>query len=93
VHFFFAALVVAVGFSLGCSPLEWCILLGCIGMVLTVELFRSAIEAIYRGLDVPNQVRVRPALNIAAGALLMASTTAAIVGAIVCCNRLWALFG
>src|SRR5438445_620655 len=93
VHFFFAALVVAAGFTLGCAPLEWCILLGCIGWVLTVELFRSAIEAIYRGLDEPNQARVRPSLDIAAGALLMASTTAAIVGTIVCCNRLWILFG
>src|SRR5438270_6408576 len=51
VHFFFSALVIAAGVVLRCETLEWCILLGCIGMVLTAELFNSAIETIYRGLD------------------------------------------
>src|ERR1700751_1643321 len=51
VHFFFAALVLAAGVVLQCHALEWCLLLGCIGMVLTAELFNSAIETIYRGLD------------------------------------------
>src|ERR1051326_2614785 len=42
VHFFFAALVVAAAIVLRCELLEWCLLLGCIGLVLTAELFNSA---------------------------------------------------
>jgi diacylglycerol kinase len=89
VHFFFTALVLAAGLALGCGPLEWCILLGCIGMVLTAELVNSAVETIYHGLDEPTKTRVRPCLDIAAGAVLLASVTAAIIGAIVFLFRIW----
>ena len=50
VHFFFAALVVATAVVLGCNAIEWCLLIGCIGFVLTTELFNSAIETLFRGL-------------------------------------------
>src|SRR5262249_8214319 len=50
VHFFFAALVLAAAIVLKCGPLEWCLLLGCIGLVLTAELFNSALETLFRGL-------------------------------------------
>src|SRR5207249_3685212 len=36
-HFFFAALVVAAAVILRCDLVQWCILLICIGMVLTAE--------------------------------------------------------
>ena len=42
VHFFAAALVVAAGLVFRCAWWEWCVLLGCIGLVLTAELFNSA---------------------------------------------------
>src|SRR4051794_40997040 len=44
VHFFFAALVLAAAVVLGCGLVQWCLLLGCIGLVLTAELFDSALE-------------------------------------------------
>src|SRR5216684_3007890 len=88
VHFFFAALVLAAGIVLRCEPLEWCLLLGCIGMVLTAELFNSAIETLYRGLDAATKARTRGCLDIAAGAVLMASILAAVIGAIVFSARL-----
>src|SRR5262245_25081412 len=83
VHFFFTALVIAAGLLLGCGPLEWCILLGCIGMVLTAELFNSAIETVFRGLDEATKLRVRPCLDIAAGAVLLAGAAAALIGSII----------
>src|SRR5262249_9836879 len=51
VHFFFAALVIVAALVLRCDVLEWCVLLGCIGLVMTAELFNSAIETLFRGLD------------------------------------------
>jgi diacylglycerol kinase len=80
VHFFFAVLVIAGACVLGCSPEQWFILFGCIGMVLTTELFNSALETLVRGLDEQTRRRVGPSLDIAAGAVLLASTTAAIIG-------------
>jgi diacylglycerol kinase len=88
VHFFFAALVVAAAIVLQCSLLEWCLLLGCIGMVLIAELFNSAIETLFRGLDETTKQRTWPCLDIAAGAVLLASITAAIIGAMVFLQRL-----
>lgn len=88
VHFFFAALVVAAAGVLGCGLVEWCILLGCIGFVLTAELFNSAIETLFRGLDEQTKSRAWPALDIAAGAVLLASITASVIGAVVFAVRL-----
>jgi diacylglycerol kinase len=93
VHFFFSALVLAAGLVLRCGPLEWCLLLACIGLVLTAELFNSAIETIFRGLDEGTKPRVRACLDIAAGAVLLASITVAIIGSIIFLGRLLDLFG
>jgi diacylglycerol kinase len=88
VHFFFAALVVAAAIALSCDLVEWCLLLGCIGMVLTAELFNSAVETLFRGLDDATKARVWPSLDIAAGAVLLASIVAAVIGSIIFLQRL-----
>jgi diacylglycerol kinase len=92
VHFFFTALVIAAAIVLRCDPLEWCLLLGCIGFVLTAELINSAVETLFRGLDEATKARVWPSLDIAAGAVLLASIVAAIIGAIVFLRRLGLFF-
>jgi diacylglycerol kinase len=93
VHFFFAALVLAAAAVLQCDLYQWCILLGCIGLVLTAELFNSALETLFRGLDQETKERAWPALDIAAGAVLLASITASVVGLIVFLSRLAAYLG
>jgi diacylglycerol kinase len=83
VHFFFAALVLMTALVCGCERLEWCLLIGCIGLVLTAELFNSAVEILFRGL--PDEVKEKtwPALDVAAGAVLLASVTASAIGLLV----------
>lgn len=88
VHFFFAALVIATALALRCELVDWCLLLGCIGMVLTAELFNSAVETIFHGLDEESKARVRASLDIAAGAVLLASLVAALMGSIIFVSRL-----
>jgi diacylglycerol kinase len=83
VHFFFMALVLATAVVLHCDAIEWCLLIGCIGMVLTTELFNSAIETLFRGLPEDVRERVWPCLDIAAGAVLLAAVTASIIGLII----------
>ena len=88
VHFFFAALVVAAAAVLQCDLAEWCILVACIGGVLTAELFNSAIETLFRGLDYETRERAWPALDISAGlyrfspkpGFVAASTNTLVVG-------------
>jgi diacylglycerol kinase len=93
VHFFFAALVIAAAIVLDCGFEQWCLLFLCIGLVLTAELFNSAVEVLFRGLDEETRQRTWPALDIAAGAVFMASVIAVAVGCIIFAtqllNRLW----
>jgi diacylglycerol kinase len=88
VHFFFTVLVLAAAIVLRCSAFEWCLLLGCIGMVLTAELVNSAVETLFHGLDDFSKARSRACLDIAAGAVLMASIFAMLIGGLVFLCRL-----
>jgi diacylglycerol kinase len=88
VHFFFAALVIAAAVVIGCTLVDWCLLLFCIGLVLTAELVNSAIETLFRGLDDGTKARCKGSLDIAAGAVLTASFTALVIGTIVFGHRL-----
>jgi diacylglycerol kinase len=88
VHFFAAALVLAAAIALCREIWEWCVLLLCIGLVMTAELVNSALETLHRGLDPETRERNWKALDIAAGAVLLASITAAVVGVLIFGNRL-----
>jgi diacylglycerol kinase len=88
VHFFMAALVLAAAAALRCEVWQWCVLLGCIAAVLAAELFNSAIETLFRGLDEHTKQQTWPALDVAAGAVLLVSLFAALIGAVVFVTRL-----
>jgi diacylglycerol kinase len=88
VHFFFAALVIAMAVALECDLIEWCLLIGCIGAVLVAEMFNSALETLFKGLDEASKQRIQGCLDISAGAVLLASITAVIIGAIIFLNRI-----
>ncbi len=88
VHFFFAVCAVAAAAILQCTPTEWCLVILCIGIVLAAELFNSALETLFHGLDAASQQRIEGCLDIAAGAVLVTSLTAAAVGMILFGHRL-----
>jgi len=91
VHFFFSALVLAAAVVLRCDLEQWCILLMCVGLVLTAELFNSAVETLFRGLDEVAKAKCRRCLDISAGAVLLASVFAIVIGAAVFISRLMAI--
>jgi diacylglycerol kinase len=88
VHFFSTALVLAAAVVLHCDLVQWCLLLGCIGMVLVAELFNSALAALFRGLDEESKARAYPSLNIGIGAVLVACLTASLIGTLIFVSRL-----
>jgi diacylglycerol kinase len=92
VHFFFAALALAAAVALECDHWEWCLVVGCIGLVFTAELINSSIETLFRGLEVESQNRVYPCLDIAAGAVLVAGLTSAVIGIVIFGRKLLILF-
>ncbi len=83
VHFFAAALVVTAALALGADRNEWCLLLLCITLVLTAEMFNSAVERLARAIDQNYNANLRDALDIAAGAVLTAAIGAAILGFVI----------
>lgn len=87
VHVPMAAATTTAAAVFGCDLLEWCLLLGCIGAVLAAEVFNSAIETLFHALDGATKARMTGCLDRAAGAVLIASGTAAVIGAVVLGRR------
>ena len=92
-HFFIAVLVVATAIIFSVSRLEWCILILCIGSVLTAEMFNSALESLSRAISDEYDVHLGNALDIGSAAVLIISIAAAIVGLIIFINRLAVMLG
>jgi diacylglycerol kinase len=88
VHFFFSALVLVAAVILRCDTEQWCLLLLCIGFVLAAELFNSALETLFRGLDESTKEKTWRSLDISAGAVLLTSAVAILVGAAIFFNQL-----
>jgi undecaprenol kinase len=93
VHFFTTAAVLCAAAVLQVGWLGGGLLVLCVGLVLTTEFLNSAVEEIHRGLDPESRARTWRALDIAAGAVLCASVTAALVGALIFAHRLVELYG
>lgn len=83
VHLPVMAGVLAVGCWRGVSWDEWYVLLVCITVVLTAEMFNSSVEALGRAVTSEYNPHVRDALDIASGAVFTAVVGAAAVGLMV----------
>ncbi len=75
--------VVALAAWLQVSQTDWLALTLCITIVLSAELFNSAIEHLARAITREENPEIRDALDIASGAVLMTAIGAAVVGWVV----------
>lgn len=83
--------VIALARMTQCQRWEWAILLLCMAVVLTAELFNSALEHLARGLCSEHNENVGAALDIASAAVLVASCFAAIIGLMILVPRIFNL--
>jgi diacylglycerol kinase len=93
VHFSFTAAAVIAAAAMRMDGTEWSILLLCITVVLTVEMFNSALESLARAITSESNSHVGNALDIGSAAVLVASLGAAIVGTLVFLHRLASVLG
>ncbi len=93
VHLAVAGFVVILAAALGCDRGEWCAIVGCIAVVGAAEIFNSALETLFHALDDAIKSRMRGCLDQAAGAVLVVSVGAAIIGALILGPKLLALAG
>jgi diacylglycerol kinase len=82
-HLLATAAVCSVAWALKLSALEWCMLVLCIAVVLTAELLNAAIESLSRAVTGQYNQFVEKSLDIAAGAVLLASILSVVVAAIL----------
>jgi len=82
-HVLSAIGVVVAGFFFDVTNTEWCLLVGCIGLVFTAEIFNTAIETLTNLVSPDWHQLAGKAKDLAAGAVLAASIAAAIVGSII----------
>ena len=93
IHIPLAILVIVCAIVLRCSAWQFAVLAVCIGWVMSLELMNSAIEYLARGLCHEHNNDVGKALDIASGAVLIASLTAALIGAAILGYQAIELFG
>jgi diacylglycerol kinase len=83
VHFSAALLVLVLGFWLGLSPAEWLFIFFAIGLVISAELFNTAIEELTDIAEPEKNQQAGRVKDLAAGGVLVAAITAAIIGLII----------
>lgn len=91
-HLIAALVVIVAGFFFNITRAEWLAVVICIGMVITAELFNSAIERLVDMVSPQWQRMAGEVKDIAAGAVLVTAIASAIVGLIVFIPYLIALF-
>lgn len=82
-HLIATALAVIAGFLLDITRTDWTIVILCIGLVITAELFNTAIEKLVDLVSPQRQPMAGQVKDIAAGAVLVCAATAAIIGLLV----------
>lgn len=82
-HLIAAAAVVIAGFYFDITQTEWLMIILCIGMVITAELFNTAIEKLVDRVSPERNPIAGQVKDIAAGAVLVCAAAAAIIGLII----------
>jgi diacylglycerol kinase len=87
-HLAATIIVVALGFSFRVSTGEWCALALAMGIVWAAEAINTAIETLADRITTERDERIGRAKDLAAGAVLLAAISAAVVGACIFLPRL-----
>ncbi len=83
IHLFAAVLVVATGFLLSFSWIEWITIIFAIAFVFVTEAINTAMEATVDLVTVDIHPLAKKAKDIAAGAVLMAVVAAILIGILI----------
>ncbi len=88
IHVIIGLLIIILGILLGLTRVEFIILLFVISLVLVMELFNTVVERIIDLVSPNYHPRAKVIKNIAAGAVLISSLNAAVIGFLLFYSRL-----
>ncbi|KEK26231.1 diacylglycerol kinase family protein [Bacillus gaemokensis] len=83
IHFLAAVIVICCGLYFHVTTMEWLILFLTIGIVISLEMVNTAIEKTVDLVTVEFQPFAKIAKDVAAGAVLLFTVIAVIIGAII----------
>ena len=92
IHLFVATIVFVSGWMLNISITEWCLVTLCIALVMMAEAFNTAIENLTDLVSPEIHPLAGKTKDVAAGAVLLISIGAAVVGSIIFLPKLVELF-
>ena len=90
-HYISTVLALGLGIYLGCSSVEISILGLTATLVLSMEYVNTSIERLSNRVSLERHPLIRDTKDLAAGAVLIASIGAAVVGALILGPKLWIL--
>ena len=88
-HLLVMVLVIIAGIGFGISRMEWVAVILCFGMVVSAELFNSAVERLTDLAHPDLHPLAGKVKDIAAGAVLVTAIAAAAVGLIIFLPYVW----
>lgn len=92
IHCAAAVAVTAAGFIFKISAVEWCICLVFFGLIFSLELVNTAVEAVVDLVTEKRQPLAKLAKDTAAGAVLVSAMMAVIAGCIIFLPKIMAIF-
>ena len=91
IHFAAMALVIVFAFLLGCTPMEWMVLIVLFALVIGAELVNTAVEATINLVTQKQHPLARMAKDTAAGAVLVTAIAAFVIAIIIFAPKVWVL--
>jgi diacylglycerol kinase (ATP) len=82
-HVAASIMVFVMAYRFEVTRTEWCLLVFCVGLVWMAEIFNTSIETLTNLVSPEHNVLAGKTKDLAAGAVLMAAITAAIIGLII----------
>jgi undecaprenyl-diphosphatase len=92
IHFSIMALVLVFGALLKISITEWLVCVVCFGLVISMELINTALEATVDICSPEVNPKAKLAKDAAAGAVLASAMASAAAGCVIFLPKLWTLF-
>ncbi len=83
IHVIAMIVVIILGFLLKLNKIEWCLCIIAIALVISAELFNTAIETVVDMISPEQNPKAKLAKDIAAAAVLAMAIGAAILGVII----------
>jgi diacylglycerol kinase (ATP) len=89
IHAVAALVVITLGFIYSIETFEWCLIIFAIGLVFIAELFNTALEFLTDLISPHYHEKAGKVKDIAAGAVLFAAITAALIGLMIFIPRIF----